>query len=324
MDSAEHDPLSNDSALSAAVVACWPELAGARHSLVNHSENHTYRFEGPGDARYMLRLHRPGYQTRAAIASELAWLQALTSTDVPVPRPIAGGDGEALQELALNRFAVLFQFEAGEQPRISEDQTRLFRTLGRFAAATHQHVESWERPESFERPRWDAAGLLDPGSSWGDWRLAPHVEGEVGRVLAALDTRLRASLAAYGEGADRFGLIHADMRLANVLVDGQRTVLLDFDDSGFGWFLYDLAASLSFHETSPQVPALIRSWFAGYLEVRPLSAADVGMVDTMILLRRMALLAWIGSHGETALAQSHAETFAADTARLARRYLERG
>ena len=81
----------------------------------------------------------------------------------------------------------------------------------------------------------------------------------------------------------RFGLIHADMRLANLLVDGERTVLLDFDDSGFGWFLYDLAASLSFYETSPQVPALIRAWLTGYLEVRALKPEDIRMIDAMIL-----------------------------------------
>lgn len=323
MDGAKHDPLSDDSALATAVLTRWPQLANASRALVNHSENHTYRFDGPDAARYVLRLHRPGYQTRAAILSELAWLEALSETDIPVPRPIAGADGEALQEVEPNRFAVLFQFEAGSEPTLADDQTALFRTLGRFAATAHRHVTTWVQPETFERPRWDAAGLLDPASSWGDWRQAPHVEGEVRDVLEALEARLRAALADYGEGADRFGLIHADMRLANLLVDGERTVLLDFDDSGFGWFLYDLAASLSFHETSPQVPALIRSWFAGYLEVRPLSAADVGMVDTMILLRRMALLAWIGSHAETALAKAHADVFAADTARLARRYLQR-
>jgi hypothetical protein len=43
----------------------------------------------------------------------------------------------------------------------------------------------------------------------------------------------------------------------------------------------------------------------------------------MILLRRMALLAWIGSHGETALAQLHVERFALDTATMARKYLSR-
>ena len=48
------------------------------------------------------------------------------------------------------------------------------------------------------------------------------------------------------------------------------------------------------------------------------------MIDTLILLRRMALLAWIGSHADTDLAKAHADRFATDTAAMARRYLARG
>ena len=41
----------------------------------------------------------------------------------------------------------------------------------------------------------------------------------------------------------------------------------------------------------------------------------------MVLLRRMALLAWIGSHGETDLARSQADHFAEGTAQLGAAYL---
>jgi Ser/Thr protein kinase RdoA (MazF antagonist) len=114
------------------------------------------------------------------------------------------------------------------------------------------------------------------------------------------------------------------MRLANLLVAPGRTVLIDFDDCGFCWFAYDLAASLSFIETDPRVPALRDAWIEGYLRNGALAAADIRAMDAMILLRRMALLAWIGSHAETSLARAHAGDFAADTARLAERYLGGG
>jgi hypothetical protein len=42
----------------------------------------------------------------------------------------------------------------------------------------------------------------------------------------------------------------------------------------------------------------------------------------MILLRRMVLLAWIGTHGETTLAQTYTPAFAADTARLGKAWLD--
>jgi len=324
LDSAPSDPVPAELALIKENLVRWPQARGGEVTLINLSENHTFRIDMPNGLRMALRLHRPRYQSRNAIGSELAWLEAITDqTDIPVPRPIPGADGEIVQEVAPDRFAALFAFERGEPPSEEGDLTGLFTTLGRYAATLHKHVAEWQQPEKFVRPIWDAAGILEPDSPWGDWRKAPHAEGETRETLEVLDVRLREDLRAYGTDIDRFGLIHADMRLGNLLVDADEVLLLDFDDSGFGWFMYDLAASLSFIETSPQVPALVRAWLAGYLEVRPLKPEDIRMIDAMILLRRMALLAWIGSHGETTLAQRHADRFALDTATMARKYLSR-
>src|SRR5690606_27414476 len=132
---------------------------------------------------------------------------------------------------------------------------------------------------------------------------------------------LRQRLAAYGRTTANFGLIHADMRLANLLVDGTEVTLIDFDDCGSCWLLYDLAASLSFIETRSDLDELIAAWRAGYEAERMLGPDDVAMIGPMIMLRRMALTAWIGSHGDTDLARRHAPRFAADTAALADRLL---
>jgi Ser/Thr protein kinase RdoA (MazF antagonist) len=317
-------PPDDAASVAATGLGRWAETRGGRPTLINLSENHTYRVEGPGGT-HILRLHRPGYQTRPAIASELAWLRALRAADaVPVPQPLPGADGELLQELGEGRYAVLFALEPGREPTPEDDLVPLFRTIGAYAAATHLHSEHWTLPSGFARPTWDAAAILDADGLWGDWRRAPDLTAAGRDALTALDARLRAELAAYGTGPDRFGLIHADMRLANLLVTPGRTTLIDFDDCGFGWFLYDLAASLSFIETSPLVPALRQSWLTGYTAIRPLQPEDLAIIDAMILLRRMALLAWIGSHGETTLAQAHAPRFAADTVDLAAEWLTAG
>jgi Ser/Thr protein kinase RdoA (MazF antagonist) len=299
----------------------WDQTSGGRATLINISENHTFRIDGPTGSRHILRLHRPGYQSRPAIESELAWVVALRGAGMPVPQPLAGRDGQLVQAAGTNRFAVLFAFEPGREPLAGGDLAPLFRTIGAYAATAHLHVERWTRPAGFVRPTWTAAAILDPDGLWGDWRRAPHVEGATRATLDRLDQRLREKLAAYGDAPDRFGLIHADMRLANLLVDGEVVTLIDFDDCGFGWFMYDLAASLSFIDAGPDLPALKRSWLDGYTALRPLTADDLGIIDAMILLRRMALLAWIGSHAETELAQTHMEGFADGTALLAERYM---
>jgi Ser/Thr protein kinase RdoA (MazF antagonist) len=302
-----------------AALRLWSETVGGHATLINVSENDTYRVDTAG-GRYALRVHRPGYQSGGAIETELAWLTALHRR-LPVPRPVAGIDRKLLQATG-DRHVVLFHFEPGtEPPAQGTDLTALHRTLGRYAATLHLHVLSWRPPAGFQRPTWTADTILDADGLWGDWRLAPGVEGEVAATLAAADTHLRARLAAYGQSPDRFGLIHADMRLGNLLVDDGRVTLIDFDDSGFGWFVYDLAASLSFIELRPDLDTLVASWLEGYRELRSVSREDVAMIPVMILLRRMALLAWIGSRSDTALARRHVDGFARDTATLATRLL---
>ncbi|HEV7345615.1 MAG TPA: phosphotransferase [Devosia sp.] len=303
----------------------WPEVAGGTASLINHSENQTFRIEAPGQGAFTLRVHRSGYQSEASIRSELAWLAALRrDTTLNIPEPVPGADGQLLQCVdtpAGPRNAVLFRFIAGREPRADDDLGDLFVTLGQYAATMHNHVAAWRQPDGFQRPRWQAATILDVDAPWGDWRMAPGVNDRNRPVLDRLDAALWQRLAAYGTGPDRYGLIHADMRLGNILVDGNQVALIDFDDCGFCWFAYDFAAAISFHETRPDVPVLREAWLRGYQTVRQLDAADIAAFDSMIMLRRMALLAWIGSHADTALARQHMPGFADGTAELAERYL---
>lgn len=301
----------------------WSGTTRGTPRLINLSENATHLVEGGAAGRVVLRLHRPGYQARSAIESELAWLAALRrDTTIPLPEPLPGRDGQLVQQLDAARFGVLFAYLPGREPSAADDLGDLFAVLGRYAALAHAQSRNYVPPPGFARQLWSAGAVLDADGLWGDWRAAPGVV-PFRPVLDALDRRLRADLAAYGTGPDRFGLVHADMRLANLLVDGQRVALIDFDDCGFCWFMYDFAAAISFHEDDPRVPDWRARWIAGYGEVSPLADADIAILDTMVLLRRMALLAWIGSHAETPLARAHAADFARVTASLAMPYLSR-
>ena len=100
---------------------------GLQVDLINLSENATYRVEAPDGRRWALRVHRDGYHSRVAIASELAWLMALRDNGVVVtPRPVAGRDGEVIQvvghdRLPRPRHVVLSDWEAGIEPGIDTD-----------------------------------------------------------------------------------------------------------------------------------------------------------------------------------------------------------
>jgi len=102
-------------------------------------------------------------------------------------------------------------------------------------------------------------------------------------------------LPSTADGPDRFGLAHADLRLANLLVDGEKTTVIDFDDCGFSWYMYDFGTAVSFIEEDPRLPQWQAAWLRGYRSIAPLSAEDEDMLATFVMLRRLLLVAWMGS-----------------------------
>lgn len=321
------DELHHLDALASASLSLWDLPADATARRINVSENTTYLVEGNGD-RAVLRIHRHGYQSPRAIACELAWSTALRDSGaVSTPAARLGRDGQAIQQgcaqgLDSPRWMVLFDHVPGTRPEETSDLTGSFAHLGALAARTHLHAMTWQRPEPFERLVWDAEAVFAPDARWGQWRAAPKVTPEISKVLAAVETTVCQRLQAFGKGPERYGLIHADMRLANLLVDGEQTHLIDFDDCGFGWHLYDFAAAISFIEDHPQVPALQTAWMRGYRSVRALPQEDETEIGTFVMLRRLALLAWIGSHMEAPEPQALAPNFARVSAELGQRYLD--
>ena len=317
--------------LATAALARYDLPPGATAHLINVSENATYRVDAPaGGEKWALRVHREGYHSRNAIASELAWLTALREDGAVVtPTPIAGTDGELIQlvsadSLPAPRHAVLFAWEEGEEPDEEEQDLRgPFEVLGEITARMHVHIREWARPAGFERFTWDFETTLGDRPHWGSWRSGLGLTPEIEAVFARTIDLVRRRLERFGSSPDRFNVIHGDMRLANLLIDGATTKVIDFDDCGFGWLLYDCATTVSFFEHKPEVPELISAWLRGYRKIIALPPADEEEIPTFVMLRRLLLVAWIGSHSETDLARSMGVEYTEGTVPLCEAYLSR-
>lgn len=314
--------------LAAAAVRRFDLPPEARATLCNVSENHTYHVEVPGSPGYALRVHRPGYRTAAQIESELTWIDALredgaVDTCVPVTAP----GGERVVPVSVDGFGernvVLFEWLPGREPDPEGGAViEGFRLLGAVSARMHAHARAWQPPPGFDRPAWDYMHTLGAAGWWGRWQDGLGMGPEELTVLGRLDATIRARLEAYGQGPERFGLVHADIRLANLLADDGHVRVIDFDDSGFSWFMYDFATTVSFMEDHPRVPELREAWLEGYRSVAPLDPEDEAELDTFVMLRRLLLVAWIGSHHTFATeAAELGAGFTAGTCALAERYL---
>jgi len=300
----------------------WDIPEDAKLKLINVSENITFLIEASNDFKAILRVHRENYHTRCAIESELAWIDALSQDNVITTPPYyLGKNGFALQSMSnpkldAPRFLVLFHFLPGRAPEEIGNLTAEFKALGAIAAKCHLHVMTWEKPTAFERLTWDVETVFGTKPTWGNWRDAPGVSAKVQQTLETVENHIRHRLEIYGKAKNRYNLIHADMRLANLLVDQNGIRVIDFDDCGYGWFMYDFAAAISFVEDDPRIPECKSAWLEGYQTQRRLSAEDIQEIDTFVMLRRMALLAWIGSHMEAPEPQALAPDFATNTEKL--------
>jgi len=306
----------------------WGLSASTRLSLLSLSENATFRADDPERTEpVVLRVHRPGYHSIAEIESELAWISALRAASIVLtPRPLPARDGRAIVSFAHDggsRQAVAFEFVPGHELDGSQDLAGDFRRLGAITARLHQHARRWQRPAGFTRKTWDFETMLGARAHWGDWREALGLTKQGRLILERCVQILRAQLADYGRDADRFGLVHADLRLANLLLDGERLAVIDFDDCGFSWYMYDFAAAVSYIETSTEMSELQSAWLAGYREVCLLSKEDEEALPMFIMLRRLLLTAWVASHSETPTAQELGTGFTEDTVLLAADYLAR-
>ncbi len=306
----------------------WDLSPDTAVSLLNLSENATFALSDPRAARELvLRVHRIGYSSPAEIRSELAWIEALRREGIiETAAPLPGRDGEWVQTLAspsgrASRHAVAFERLPGREPDAGSAAPPWFERLGALTARMHGHARRWPAPPGFVRKRWDFQAMVGPRAYWGPWRAASGLDASGAAVVAGALADVECQLARLGCGAAQFGLVHADLRLANLLADGERLRVIDFDDCGFGWFAYDFAASVSFLEHEPIVPALLAAWLAGYGREGSLTTQECAALPAFVVLRRVLLTAWLASHAEIPFARDFGVAYTAGTVGIARQYL---
>lgn len=308
--------------MAAAALAHWPPLA-APARLVKARENIVFDVRFRDGTRGALRLHRPGYQSPAAITAELDWTNALAEAGLPVPRPLATLDGGWLT-VAEDRPASLVGWLDGEPmgdaamalPGSPGQQVRLFHDLGALLARLHTATDALPPGIGAGRSAWDVPGLTGETPLWGRFWDNPVFQGaERAEMIAARAMAGERLAALRADGAD-FGLIHADVLRENVLVRGDGLALIDFDDSGWGFRLYDLGTALVQNLEEPGLGQMAAALADGYRAGRPGSRVDGHDLAFFTLMRCLASAGWIA--GRAAADDPRQRLYAARALRLAR------
>ncbi|MFQ0812520.1 homoserine kinase [Brucella anthropi] len=319
--------LDNLAGRASAALAFWG-LPEQRPELLKYRENAVFKVRLRDGNPAALRLHRPGYHARAALVSELVWMDDLRKRGIAVPQPLAALDGAFLVALDAPEGATYHADLIGwvDGDPLGETGTPLFRqgrdlpavfhAIGGEMARMHEAADRFSRPADFERPAWDVAGLLGEAPFWGRFWDCEALGADDRIYLARLREDLSAVLADLAPQLDQ-GLIHADLVRENVFVRDGAVAFIDFDDCGFGFRLFDLATVLLRNRREPDYPALRAALLDGYAAVRPRLAREFGHLPLFLLLRALTYIGWAAARPELPDNLARLSRYVADVRALA-------
>jgi len=281
-------------------------MAEAQLKFVQYNENVIYRVDVPdpetntdqrfSSNRYALRIH--AIDDDAAVASELAWLDALSHTaGLPVPAPVFTASGEMLASIITpdfpsGRLVSLLRWLDGQKRKQSLRPEHLS-ALGQVVAQLHNFSATWQPPDGFERFVWDWDSQL--GGSMFEQPREELVESIPVKFREPFDLVSRAAqqaVEALGKGSDAFGLIHADLYPENVLYKDGRACPIDFEDCGYGYWMWDIAVALCEWAWKPDWERMRDAFYEGYTQIRALPETQWKLLDLFVATQFATMLLW--------------------------------
>lgn len=283
-------------------------LDEAALDFVQYNENIIYRVETLSDIksytipeyyvpnRFALRIH--AWTDVDKINSEMTWLEALAGEgNLPVPAPIPALDGQMVVKLKLpgredHRCVTMLRWlrgrklDRGIRPKHLE-------ALGQVMARLHAFSADWQPPEGFTRPRWDWEAQLG-GTMFDVSRdvLVESMPEEFRKPFESISQQVKAAMAALGEGSDAFGLIHADLYPENVLFDAGQAHPIDFEDCGYGCWMWDVAVALCTWAWGEDWERMREALYNGYSTIRTISEDQWKLLDLFVAAQYATMLLW--------------------------------
>jgi Ser/Thr protein kinase RdoA (MazF antagonist) len=242
------------------------------------------------------------------LRSEYQWIQALADLGIKVPNIVPSESGDLFvkqrvagmsDDIQVDLVEWIDGKELGSVEGGIADEARAidtYRTVGELAAQVHNQAVGWQLPAGFVRHAWDEEGLAGEKPIWGRfWEIEAASKSQRDLLVRGRD--------AVFESLSRLAKSHADFAPENILVDGDQLRLIDFDDAGFGWHLFELVTSLYFIQGEPYFDRAKEALIEGYRAHRQLSDQQLELMPLFFLARGFTYIGWVHTRHETETAR---------------------
>lgn len=259
---------------------------------VNHAYNTTFKFVAEDDKAYALRVGTSFRKWPEHVWAESQWLLDLAREgSINAPVPILNLQGEPYSNQYFfyqgsNIDVMIYPWIDGEVVDTDPTDEQLFE-LGAATARLHQLGKGF-KPNGY-------ANFLDvdrPLMVRRDNLFSfpqPLISSELYALLEELRERSAKLFDSLKERFER-QLIHADLHFGNIVYNGEKMSILDFDDAGIGFPQQDLAISIFYlREDREREKHLL----AGYQSVAPLPIYEPEELELLIANRQLVLLNYL-------------------------------
>jgi Ser/Thr protein kinase RdoA (MazF antagonist) len=282
-------------------------LTGARLTFLQYEGNVIYQVDLPAstpnnkvgpyiDNRYVLRILTTS--DAQAVSSELTWLAALSqNAGLPVPEPIPTLDGRLLTEIATpevpqGKLVSLMRWIDGR--RLTKGfRPHHFQAWGQMAARLHEYAAGWQPPAGFSRPHWDWAGQLGGRDfQYSVDELVASMPKQYQEPFQMVSQQVQKVMEGLGKGSDAYGMIHSDMYPENILFKAGEVYPIDFEDCGFGYWMWDIAVALCYWPWTEDWCWMRDAFLEGYAEIRTLPDSQLVHLNLFMAAQYATMVLW--------------------------------
>lgn len=283
------------------------------HALkfIQHAENATFKVTAVNGSLYLFRIHRNAYHSKNAILEELQWLKKLSQAKLLVPKPVESINKSLVEvisepELDLTRNCCLFHWIDGRFIDKSLTPNHMFK-VGQLIARMQSHSTV-----KTTRKYWDAEGLLGLQATFGNIDSLSGVSKKDQKQITKARIATLSYLKKYQKKfPNRLGLIHADLHFGNLLLNGLNFGAIDFDDCGFGFYVYDLVIPFVSMQNNlgeknqRKLESYKNALIKGYSSLSRWDHHDEQIFTHLLTARKLLMLGWLNSRSDNPMLKKY-------------------
>jgi Ser/Thr protein kinase RdoA (MazF antagonist) len=159
----------------------------------------------------------------------------------------------------------------------------------------HKFSAGWQPPGIFSRFTWDWEGLFGKNGELCNYptkELVFSLPKKYRDPFIVVSQEIQKVMNDFGKGTDAYGLIHADLYPDNILFKAGEPRIIDFEDCGFGYWMYDIGVALAQWAWTDKWLMIRDAFIEGYSEIRNLDQDQLRYLDLFIAAQYAVMVLW--------------------------------